>query len=105
MGTFVQSTTLILWIKKQGWYPYLDYALRSEEEQQRLYGLGLSKCDGITRVSRHQYGKVDGFAVDIYISKDGIRIFEEELYVKAHKYWESLGGRPMIEWDKAHFEV
>jgi hypothetical protein len=97
---------LILWILSQGWGPLLDYALRSAEEQQRLFAAGKSKCDGVYTLSGHQYGAISGrFAVDIYIRDAASSTENRDLYEKAHQYWESLGGRPMIEWDLDHFEV
>jgi len=102
----IKVAELILWIEKQGWYPLLDYALRSTEEQQRLFKEGKSKCDGVTNFSAHQYGKMPGrFAVDLYIHDGDKSIVKEDLYVKAHNYWTTLGGKPMLRWDQAHFEV
>lgn len=102
----VNAAKLIMWIDKQGWYPLLDYALRSAEEQKRLYDDGKSKCDGINSYSAHQYGKMTGrYAVDIYIHDGDKDIGKRELYEKAHTYWDSLGGKPMLKWDLAHFEV
>lgn len=102
----VSVAKLILWVEKQGWYPLLDYALRSTEEQQRMYANKLSKCDGITTFSAHQYGRMPGrYAVDLYIHDGDKNISKEDIYEKAHDYWSALGGKPMIKWDQAHFEV
>jgi hypothetical protein len=84
----------------------LDYALRSSEEQKRLFDEGKSKCDGINNYSAHQYGKMPGrFAIDLYIHDGDRDIGKQELYEKAHQYWSSIGGKPMLKWDQAHFEV
>lgn len=89
--------------------PIEDYLKRSPEEQNRLFKLGLSKCDGINKISAHQVGK----AIDILFpdvdDRDFDRDTKELLPPKKgweywHKYWESKGGKPMIEWDKSHFE-
>lgn len=92
-----------------GEYPIIDYVKRSDEEQMRLFIKGLSNADGIKKISGHQRGK----AVDIYfpdlddIDKD---LDKNELlppkkgFEYWHKYWEQKGGKPMIEWDKGHFE-
>jgi uncharacterized protein YcbK (DUF882 family) len=96
----VKIAELILWISHQGWYAILDYGLRSEEEQQRLFKAGKSKCDGIQKKSQHQRG----LAEDIYIHDGDNNIEKRELYEKAHQFWETLGGEPMISWDQGHFE-
>ena len=93
-----------------GEFPILDYTKRSDAEQKRLFDLGLSRCDGVTKISKHQLG----LAADIYFQdeydrdKDGIT---KELIEPAygwkfwHMKWEKYhGGKPMIEWDKGHFE-
>jgi len=92
-----------------GEYPIEDYLKRSPEEQNRLFRLGLSKCDGYIIISGHQKGIAD----DIYfpdlddIDKD---LDKNELLPPKkgweywHKYWEGKGGKPMLEWDKGHFE-
>ena len=90
-------------------YPIIDYVKRSEVEQRHLFTEGKSKCDGISSISQHQRGK----AADIYfpdlddIDKDMDK--DELLPPKKgweywHTYWEEKGGKPMIEWDKGHFE-
>ena len=102
----IKVAQLIFWVGKKDWYPLLDYAYRSSEEQTLLYDAKKSKCDGITSYSAHQYGKMPGrFAVDIYIHDGDRNIGKRELYEEAHKYWSSLGGKPMISWDINHFEV
>ena len=96
----IKVAQLILWIHWQGWYPLLDYVLRSTEEQQRLFKEGKSKCDGIKKRSRHQVAR----AADIYIHDGDRNIWKRELYEKTHQFWELIGGKPMITWDLGHFE-
>jgi hypothetical protein len=82
--------------------PIEDYLKRSNEEQKRLFDLGLSKCDGFINVSGHQKGK----AIDVYfLSEDLTTLIDPKMgWEFWHKYWEGKGGKPMIEWDKGHFE-
>ena len=64
--------------------------LRTPEEQKRLYGLGLTPCDGTVRKSKHQFG----LAVDLVIEKDGIPVkHRTPEYEKLGEIWEALGGR------------
>ena len=96
---------LIFWIDAQDWKPILDFAKRTEYEQAHLFQLGLSKCDGIHKISPHQYEASPGLlGVDIYIDA-GSGIFDTEIYRKAHEHWIKLGGDEMIEWDQAHFQM
>jgi hypothetical protein len=90
-------------------YPIIDYAKRSDEEQNRLFKLGLSQKDGFKKQSAHQVGK----AVDLYfideddVDKDGITqelVDPKRGWEYWHKQWEDRGGQSMIEWDKGHFE-
>jgi hypothetical protein len=85
-----------------GEQPIEDYLKRSTEEQKRLFSLGLSECDGVEKVSAHQRGK----AIDIYFLSDDLTTLVEPKkgYEYWHKYWEGKGGKPIIEWDKGHFE-
>jgi len=78
----------------------IDYIKRSFAEQQRMYDQGLSKCDGINKLSWHNYGR----AVDIYFQDKGDLIDPIKGWEYWHQRWEELGGHPMIEWDKGHFE-
>lgn len=97
---------LIMWIDSQGWSAYLSYAQRTDAGQKWLYEEKLSRCDGVKQVSAHQYGDREGsFAVDIYISGPDNDIHEREKYIKAHRFWEILGGDPVISWDLGHFQV
>lgn len=85
-----------------GEQPIYDYMKRSAAEQRRLFEEGKSKCDGIKRVSKHQQGR----ATDIYfVSDDGLRLVDPTRgWGYWHQRWEDLGGAPMIDWDKGHFE-
>ena len=83
-----------------GEHPIVDYVKRHDATQKMLFDKGLSKCDGVKKVSRHQLG----MAVDIYFIEDSIiaePIMGHEYW---HKRWEDMGGEPMIEWDRGHFE-
>ncbi len=100
---------LLLRMTNEGEYPILDYIKRSSEEQNRLFLAGLSKKDGYKKLSAHQIGK----AADIYFiditDKDNDGVTQELTDpIKGHEYWhkiwESMGGRPMISWDKGHYE-
>lgn len=83
-----------------GEHPVIDFCKRSDEEQARLFALGLSKCDGDRVRSRHQ----DGKAMDIYFVEEGRLVDPQSGWEFWHKKWEALGGQPMIGWDKGHFE-
>ena len=83
-----------------GEMPILDYVKRSAEEQKRLFALGLSKCDGVKKISKHQIG----LAADIYF-QDGKELVDPVCGLEYwHKIWSEMGGVKMIEWDKGHFE-
>ena len=86
----------------KGETPLIDWAKRSPEEQKRLFDLKLSKCDGTDKISAHQRGR----AADIlFESEDHTEIGEPiKGYPYWHKRWEEFGGKPMIGWDKGHFE-
>jgi hypothetical protein len=93
---------LVLYALGKGYNVVIDYVLRSTEEQNRLFQLGKSRCDGYKVKSKHQLG----LAADVYVVNDkGEFVWDREPYVVLHQYWESIGGRPMIEWDLGHFEV
>ena len=84
-----------------GEQPILDFCKRSKEEQKRLYDAKLSKCDGEKIISRHQLG----LAADIYFVKDGKLVDPIKGWEFWHDEWLRMGGRPIIQWDKGHFEV
>lgn len=98
---FTQKIVALLSKMIAAWEPVIiDYVKRSDEEQKRLFDAGLSKCDGKEKQSAHQSGK----AMDIYFIVDG-KLIDDGRYEKWHKVWqEKYGGKPMIEWDKCHFE-
>jgi hypothetical protein len=94
---------LLLAMEADGLRPFIDFCKRSDEEQKRLYLQGLSKCDGIVKVSQHQFGK----AVDIYFLGETGKLLEWSK-VEAdqwHEWWMDHGGEPGIPWDLGHFEV
>ena len=89
--------------------PIIDYCLRSQEEQEMLFKQGVTKDDGITHVSAHQkalaadiYFVVPEFDGTVFIDFDCS--YTEELQRKYHDLWVSWGGRPIIEWDKDHYQ-
>lgn len=47
--------------------------LRAAEDQKKLYDLGLSKCDGYSKKSKHQSGR----ALDFYAFVDGKASWDE----------------------------
>jgi len=51
-----------------------DGGLRSAERQNDMFHLGLSKCDGYKRLSKHQTGK----ALDVYAYVDGKASWDTE---------------------------
>ena len=83
-----------------GEFPALDYVKRSPEEQKLLFDRGLSKCDGVKILSRHQFG----MAADIYFIRDNSLRDPLQGFEHWHKVWEDFGGKPMIGFDKGHFE-
>ena len=88
-------------MKNVGEHPIIDFVKRSAEEQNRLFKEGKSKCDGYKVLSKHQSGK----AMDIYfIGKDGKLADPQYGWEYWHEWWDKMGGSPMIEWDKMHFE-
>lgn len=81
--------------------PMDDWLLRTAEVQNYLFKLGKSKCDGYKIRSRHQ----DGLAEDIYFEDiDPESEQGKTLATKWHLVWITLGGKPIIEWDKNHYE-
>ena len=95
---------LIMYICNEGDLPILDYVKRSDEEQKRLFDLGLSKCDGVNKISQHQKGR----AADIYLlDENGALLDWNKVIDKRTKYrdfWENSGGAKMIDWDQGHWE-
>ena len=86
-----------------GEIPLVDFVKRSNEEQARLFKAGLSHCDGVNKRSKHQ----TGMAVDIYLTQDGGNLKDwtlDNLGTNYHKLWETLGGKPMLQFDIGHFE-
>ena len=116
-------TYLLNRIEKDGVDYVLDYVVRSRVSQQWLYAKGrkqlddgswivvdqnkvVTKCDGIKNMSKHQAG----LAIDIYFVINGqidFRFASQEsrsLSIKYHNFWVGSGGKPIIEWDRAHYE-
>ncbi len=102
--TRLEFTINIVALLKQmidlGEHPIIDYVKRSDEEQGRLFNAGLSKCDGLEKVSKHQTGR----AMDIYFIEDGKLVDPKDGWDHWHSVWEGWGGAKMIEWDRGHFE-
>ena len=97
------AAKLLTHMYKRGELAIIDYVKRSDDEQMRLYLKGLSKCNGVNSKSWHQSGK----AIDIYFLNDALtELAPPKLgFEYWHNYWEKrCGGKPMIEWDKGHFE-
>ena len=94
--------TLIVWMISEGERPIIDFVKRSAEEQKRLFDLKLSKCDGENKISGHQ----KGVAMDIYFLDDeGKKVVPPKKgFDYWHKKWEEFDGKPVIGWDKNHFE-
>ena len=94
---------LLIYITNEGDVPILDYVKRSEQEQKRLYEAGLSKCDGMRIVSKHQKGE----AADLYLLKPDGSLHDwnsDDRWQKYHDFWAESGGAKVILWDKPHFE-
>jgi len=98
----------------QGYVPILDWGFRNTLVQKSLFKEGVTKCDGIVKISAHQ----KGVAEDVYFMLGGEIVFDwdnpkgkhyteiNNVYDKLHKIWESkYGGQKMISWDKGHFEL
>jgi hypothetical protein len=86
--------------------PFMDYCLRSAQEQKVLFDAGLSKCDGYKILSAHQ----KGLALDIYFVVRDIVDFgyetpeAKEYAAQYHDLWVAMGGRELISWDLCHYE-
>ena len=80
----------------------IDWVKRSTADQVHLYEARLSKCDGVTKKSAHQTGR----AMDIYFINENDEVAPPK---KGFEYWHKrgveMGLKPMIEWDKNHFEA
>jgi hypothetical protein len=97
----IALANLISQMELNGDKPILDYVKRSAEEQRRLFDKGLSKCDGVNKVSAHQIGR----AADIYLDNNGSIEWTEEKANYYHEIWSNMGGRAAISWDLGHFEM
>jgi len=83
---------LIKQMVEEGEHPILDFVKRSDAEQQRLFNAGLSKCDGINNISKHQTGR----AADILFVEDGKMVYPKLGYDHWHEVWEALGGSQLF---------
>ena len=92
---------LLVYAEDQGFDILIGWVLRDRETQQRMFDKGLSKCDGVSKISAHQTGK----AADIYIIENGKISEDKKKYKNLHAFWAVLGGKPMLDWDAGHFEV
>ena len=94
---------LLQYMCNEGDFPILDYVKRSTEEQKRMFALGVSKCDGVTKISGHQLG----LDADIYLLNENGKLIDwgtiPEKATKYHTFWEASGGASMISWDLGHF--
>jgi hypothetical protein len=108
----IAITTLLKEMIDAGDQPIIDFVKRTDHEQAYLFAQGLSKCDGIDKISKHQVAK----AMDIYLchndDKGNIVVdfdWNKEKSDKWHKRWIELGGRGLIVFldgteDNGHFE-
>jgi hypothetical protein len=91
---------LLSWMIDVGEHPIIDFVKRSDEEQKRLFDKGLSKCDGVNIKSQHQFGK----AADLYFIENSQMVDPKNGWECWHNHWVEMGGKPMISWDRGHFE-
>ena len=102
---FTKNLIQILFeMELNGHKPIIDFALRSTEEQKRLFDKGLSKCDGSLKISNHQRG----LAADIYLTDSNGNIqfdWDKDKADYYHNRWIQLGGKPMIIGDSGHFDA
>ncbi|MFA5234558.1 MAG: hypothetical protein WC390_09180 [Sulfurimonas sp.] len=105
---FTLKIAQLIFLMAKDDFPVMDFVMRSQSEQKRLFDAGLSKCDGKIKISRHQLG----LAMDIYFLDDKGNIdfgYEsqraKDCAVKYHDIWVTMGGKPMISWDKSHYEA
>jgi hypothetical protein len=91
---------LLVEMSNAGEHWLLDYCKRSDEEQERLFKAGKSKCDGKAIISYHQFGR----AVDIYFQRAGMLTDPIMGWNHWHDEWDKVGGHKRIDWDLGHFE-
>jgi hypothetical protein len=105
----INITGLLYDMIKAGERPVIDFALRSWQEQKRLFDDKKSQCDGIEKLSNHQRG----LAVDIYLTNDKGEIqfdWDEAKAIYWHDKWiKEYEGRAIIIFrdgtkDYPHFE-
>jgi len=93
---------LLQYMINEGDTPIIDFVKRTDHEQAYLFGLGLSRKDGVKKISKHQTAE----AIDIYLIENG-KLHDwnaDDRWSKYHDFWEESGGKPVIDWDKGHFE-
>jgi hypothetical protein len=95
-----QLLVLLNEMTQAGEHWLIDFVKRSDEEQERLFKAGKSKCDGKAIISYHQFGR----AVDLYFQSAGLLVDPYMGWNHWHDRWEALGGHHRIEWDMGHFE-
>ena len=104
-------TKLVQQMVTEGEHPILDYCLRSQEEQHRLWQIGrdaegnktgqtVTNCDGYKSISGHQ----TGHALDIGFIENGVWSGPKKGWTYWHEEWIKLGGGREISWDEDHFE-
>ena len=92
-----------------GMAPQADWLMRSLYDQQQMFLTGVSKCDGTTKVSAHQTGKAADILVIGRNPAGKLALLDPrkecpEVWKQIRAHWEEMGGKPMLEWDPAHFE-
>jgi len=92
-----------------GMAPQIDWVMRSLYDQQQMFLKGLSKCDGISKVSGHQTGKAADILVIGRNPAGNLVIIDPmkvclEVWKQCRRHWVEIGGEPMIEWDAFHHE-
>ena len=99
-----ELASLLEYMVNEGDTPILDFVKRSTEEQGRLFAAGLSKCDGVKIISKHQVG----LAADIYLLDEAGKLLDwnkvGDKADKYHDFWKQSGGAKIISWDIGHFE-
>ena len=89
----------------------LSCTSRSLEEQKAEFKAGRSKCDGVIKMSNHQYSPSKAF--DVFVVIAGKAVWEEIYYVPMALAIKELGYEGKVKWggdfrsfkgDVYHFE-
>lgn len=89
---------------------FVNEGLRSTETQKKYFREGKSKCDGVTKKSKHQEGK----AIDVYyVGWKNTDDEDDERWEKLIKSFKIAGKKLNLEltfgydwgWDKPHIEL